>query len=157
MSGARKQPKQSKQLPAAKRRTIGVVLCVVAVLLLVLAWQCISTEQFKLYQSKRDSYVSAAAEYAAYQQESANTGNSAMYGNLAQKWMTMADSASRYLLTHTIGAISLVIVSLLAMILGVRALIAAGREEKRLPTPDEIRSQGPVFRLGAGSPPSDDK
>lgn len=151
-----KEHRQS-EMPAGKKRIIGAVLCVVAVLLFVLAWQCVSTEQFRLYQSKRDIYTAAAAEYSAYQRESASAANSAMYGSLVDQWMLKADTANRYLLLHTIGAASLVLVGLLALVLGIRALVTAGRQSRKLPTPDEIRSQSqPVFRLGAGSAQTDE-
>ena len=118
----------SKTSPAKKvrPRILAVLLLIAAVVMLFLAYQSLSTDQYKLYSRNHDYYLSEAAECRAKQ----DTALGAHYAYLAAEWEDTAQMAGSYLTQHRAGAASLGVVSLVCIALGIKLLIPAKKKEE---------------------------
>lgn len=115
-----------KLLRGSRRRVIGIALLVVTVLMVLLAYQSISTDQYRLYSRNYSYYVSKAEECRALQ----DTGLGAHYAYLAGEWETTARLAKDYLREHNLGAGALGVAGLIALAAGLRMLIPGRKKEQ---------------------------
>lgn len=132
--------------PMNKRRLTGVVLLALACVLLVMAYQSVTTDQYKLYAKNYPYYVSEAEECRALQEGELGE----YYAYLAKEWEGTAALAKNYLTQHRIGAGSLAVVSLLAVGMGVAMLVdPAKRRKAKQPVAQEQSRSGAPIRLSA--------
>lgn len=92
---------------------VGIILVVLACLLLVLAWQSVSTDQYALYRDNVARYEQEAAACLALSEGTYGSN----YAYLASQWQALADDAHRYLAQHRSGAACLCIVSALFLLI----------------------------------------
>lgn len=138
--------------PMNKRRLTGVILLALACVLLVIAYQSVTTDQYKLYAKNYPYYVSEAEECRALQ--AGELGE--YYAYLAKEWEGTAALAKNYLTQHRIGAGSLAVVSLLAIAMGAAMLAGpAKRRKAKRPAEQEQSGSGAPIRLSAPAAKND--
>lgn len=125
----------------AKRRSrkylLGIGCWVIACLLLLLAWQSISTEQYALYSENLARYRQEMRDCEALM----DGPYAENYAYLASEWGKLVGDAERYLTSHRVGAGSLGAVAALCVGVGGVCMVKNGRgkmeEERSEATSDE--------------------
>lgn len=112
-----------------QRRLFAALLLIAAAVMLFLAWQSLSTDQYKLYDRNYDYYVSEAAKC----RDMEDSALGAHYAYLAGEWEETAQMAGAYLTQHRAGAASLGVVCLVCLALSVRLLL----DDRRRRTKDD--------------------
>jgi len=137
-----KERSEMKAKAGAKRNgrkcLLGIVWWAIACLLLLLAWQSISTEQYALYGENLDRYrqeMHACEElmegpYAEY------------YAYLASEWGKLVGDAERYLTAHRVGAASLMAAAALCVGAGGVCVVKAIRRRAEENTDDSEMGEG---------------
>lgn len=97
--------------PTGRRWLAGVMGIILACLLLLLAWQSISTEQYVLYQDNLARYEQEAANCLAMSDSTYGSN----YAYLASQWQALADDAHHYLAQHRSGALCLCAASVMLL------------------------------------------
>ena len=113
------------------RKTLAIVCFIVAIVLLFVAYQTVTTKQYALYRDNLARYQSEAESC----RELINSTYGSHYAMLAETWDGMAKDAMQYLSIHRIGAIALVISAIGLVVLSVMLLIRP-LQKKTIPIAD---------------------
>lgn len=133
--------KPRHHLSPATALTVGLILLVLAALLGILCWQCVSTDLYELYSkpyqncaSRCEYYEKQAEGRFADAQREREQGRDAIaigYENHAYNWQAMADEARGYLQKHRTGAIALGIGAGFMVLAAAHLIFSGSRSRQR--------------------------
>ncbi len=105
---------------------MSVLLIVAAVLLGVLARQCVSTDMYRLYN---DPYQNCSSRVAYYEARAAGLESKALsLENIALQWQSNAETGHAYLNQQNSGAIALGVGALVCLLLTAHLLLKSRRQ-----------------------------
>lgn len=128
-----------------RRWLAGVMGMILACLLLFLAWQSVSTEQYVLYQDNLARYEQEAANCLAMSDSTYGSN----YAYLASQWQELADDAHHYLAQHRSGAFCLCAASVILLAGTAWCFWPRKKTEESAPT----MTTGPLEKAGTGTSP----